>query len=218
MFVERPNYIFLNVLAIFAGLAVWWAVLIAVNIFYRVSADAPVRMAGPQLLWAYGLSTLAAVTAAQGLARKRHITVYRDDSRREVLLKVLQDDRIQLFTASYTVAGPDGVKLARLYKNRLRNLLRKRWYCLAPGGERLFVAREDSMILSILRRFLLGFFGLLRTDFIFLGKDETVLGEFDRRFTILDRYVLDLTADPLRSVDRRVALAMGVLLDTGEKR
>jgi hypothetical protein len=161
---------------------------------------------------------LAAVTAAQGLARKRHITVYRDDSRREVLLKVLQDDRIQLFTASYTVAGPDGVKLARLYKNRLRNLLRKRWYCLAPGGERLFVAREDSMILSILRRFLLGFFGLLRTDFIFLGKDETVLGEFDRRFTILDRYVLDLTADPLRSVDRRVALAMGVLLDTGEKR
>jgi hypothetical protein len=189
-----------------------------VNIFYRVSAGAPVRMAGLQLFFAYVVSTLAAVAAAQALARKRHITVYRDDTRREILLNVMQDDRIQLLTASYTVAGPDGVKLARLYKNRLRNLLRKRWYCLAAGGDLVFTAKEDSMIMSILRRFLFGFFGLLRTDFIFLGKDETVVGEFNRRLTILDRYVLDLTADPLRSVDRRVALAMGVLLDTGEKR
>jgi hypothetical protein len=45
-----------------------------------------------------------------------------------------------------------------------------------------------------------------------------VIGEFNRKFTILDRYVLDLTADPGRNLDRRIALALGVMLDTGERR
>jgi hypothetical protein len=30
--------------------------------------------------------------------------------------------------------------------------------------------------------------------------------------------VLDMTADPQRLMDRRIALALGVMLDTGERR
>jgi len=45
-----------------------------------------------------------------------------------------------------------------------------------------------------------------------------VIGEFKRKFTILDRYVLDMSGDPQRLMDRRVALALGVMLDTGERR
>jgi len=45
-----------------------------------------------------------------------------------------------------------------------------------------------------------------------------VVGEFNRKFTLLDRYVLDLKADGARVLDRRVALALGVMLDTGERR
>ncbi|WP_279384179.1 hypothetical protein [Geotalea toluenoxydans] len=41
---------------------------------------------------------------------------------------------------------------------------------------------------------------------------------FNRSFTILDRYVLDMTQDNGQRIDRRLALAMGVLLDTGERR
>jgi len=43
-------------------------------------------------------------------------------------------------------------------------------------------------------------------------------GEFNRKLTILDRYVLDMRADTTRSLDRRIALALGVMLDTGERR
>ena len=49
-------------------------------------------------------------------------------------------------------------------------------------------------------------------------KREDVIGEFKRKFTILDRYVLDMTSDPQRLMDRRIALALGVMLDTGERR
>ncbi len=73
-------------------------------------------------------------------------------------------------------------------------------------------------MLSLLRRVLGTFFGFLRTNFLFLGPGGEVLGEFNRKFTLLDRYVLDLTADPERTLDRRLALAAGVMLDTGERR
>ena len=57
----------------------------------------------------------------------------------------------------------------------------------------------------------------LRTNFIFL-RNEQVIGEFNRKFTILDRYVLDMSADTQRTIDRRIAVAISVMLDTGERR
>jgi hypothetical protein len=54
--------------------------------------------------------------------------------------------------------------------------------------------------------------------FIFCLPGGQVVGEFNRKFTLLDRYVLDLTRDSARALDRRVAVAMGVMLDTGERR
>jgi hypothetical protein len=64
-------------------------------------------------------------------------------------------------------------------------------------------------------------FGLLRTNFVIVSGANAsgqVLGEFNRKFTLFDRYVLDLSPDATRSLDRRVALALGVMLDTGERR
>ena len=73
-------------------------------------------------------------------------------------------------------------------------------------------------MLSLLRRVLGSLFGLLRTNFVLIRPDGALLGEFNRKFTILDRYVLDLTGDPERYLDRQVALALGIMLDTGEGR
>ena len=57
-----------------------------------------------------------------------------------------------------------------------------------------------------------------RTNFVFVRPDGEVLGEFNRKFTLLDRYVLDVTADDERALDRRIVLATGIMLDTGERR
>ena len=59
---------------------------------------------------------------------------------------------------------------------------------------------------------------MLRANYIIIDPQERLLGEFNRKFTLLDRYVLDLTHDPTRGLDRRLALALGVMLDTGERR
>ena len=76
------------------------------------------------------------------------------------------------------------------------------------------VAQEDSRYL--IRRFLTRLFPMC--FYILDGSSGTLIGNFDRKFTLLDRYVLDLSGDPQRTLDRRVALALGVMLDTGERR
>lgn len=219
MFVERPVYALLRLFAAGCGVAAGFLHFMLAALLYGAAkrAGLPMPALAALLLWSYAGSVLALFAVAMALSPRRHINIYRDERRTEVLLRVKQDYRVPLFTASYTVTDPAGAYVARIYKKRLRNIFRKRWYCAAPDGSLAFCAREDSMILSILRRFLLGFFGLLRTDYVIYGR-AGFAGEFNRRMTLQDRYVLDLKADSLRALDRRAVLAAGVLLDTGEGR
>ncbi|MCR4413058.1 MAG: hypothetical protein NUV77_11620, partial [Thermoguttaceae bacterium] len=153
------------------------------------------------------------------LQPKRHVYFYRDESKQEQLLEVRQDRKFMPIVQTFTIQDPAGNVLARLRKNSLTDFFRKRWQCFNPDGSVRCVIKEDSLILSLLRRFLGPLFGILRTNFIICeGQTERVIGEFNRKFTILDRYVLDLKADPARTLDRRIALAIGVMLDTGERR
>jgi hypothetical protein len=45
-----------------------------------------------------------------------------------------------------------------------------------------------------------------------------VIGEFNRKFSLFDKYVLDMSADRSLELDRRMAVALAVMLDTGERR
>jgi hypothetical protein len=213
LYVERPTYpirtLLAYVLAVVATLFVmgWAAPLLGDD-----GGSALVLLVFP-------LAAFVFLVVSMSLRPLRHVTIYRDESRREPLLRVLQDQRIAVLTRTYTVVTTAGELLAKLRKTYLHNIIRKRWYVASPGGEPLALAIEDSIVLSLLRRVLGTFFGFLRTNFVFVrGPDEELFGEFNRKFTLLDRYVLDLSADAARTFDRRIALALGVMLDTGERR
>lgn len=218
LFVVRPAHLPQNLGAMLAGLAVMGIIAYAaISIARLLPPDSVIG----GVIAMVGIVGALAAGAAVGIAlsAKRHVTFYRDASKRDRLIDVLQDKKWQPITATYTVRDFKGKPIARLAKNWLYNLFRKRWYVYDPGGRLLYTAKEDSVILSLLRRLLGPFFGLLRTNFLILrGDSEDILGEFKRKFTILDRYVLDMSADPQRQVDRRIALALGLMLDTGERR
>jgi uncharacterized protein YxjI len=218
VFVERPAHLLRNLLAVIVGAAAGLSVVAAAGvaaqaIFGTGPGGAVVILVGGIL----ALVTFALVGAA--VSKKRHITFYRDEQKRERLLEILQDKKLQFIIATFTVRDARGQPIARLRKNYLYNIFRKRWEIRTLAGQLAFVAKEDSIILSLLRRVLGPMYGLLRTNFIFCGSDgRTVLGEFKRKMTILDRYALDLKRDRHRKLDRRLALALGVMLDTGERR
>ena len=214
LYVERPTY---PVRTLFA----YFVALIASLTAARWILGPFPEDGGGGLLVLVGFPLVAFVflVVSMSLRPRRHVTIYRDDSRRETLLRVLQNQRVAVLTRTYTVVTPSGEPLATLRKTYLDNIVRKRWYVATPGGEPIAMAIEDSIVLSLLRRVLGVFLGFLRTNFLLVrGSDEAVLGEFNRKFTLFDRYVLDLSADPDRAFDRRLALALGVMLDTGERR
>ena len=217
LYIERPAHLARNLFACLAGLAAGIVFAIAVGAAAVAVPYEPLQVALGILAGVGAIFVVFAVAIA--LYRKRHVTIYRDATRSEALLQVLQDRKVPLINATYTVNGRDGELLATLHKNYLYNIIRKRWYCRALDGSILCVAKEDSLILSLLRRFLGPLLGVLRTNFVIQqGESDRVIGEFNRKFTILDRYVLDMAADPTRALDRRIALALGVMLDTGERR
>jgi uncharacterized protein YxjI len=217
VFVERPAHFLRNFGALLAG-------VVAATLFVAAFAALSEGFKGGPLedvLLAIGLIGFIPilVVLAVGLSAKRHVTFYRDQTKREKLLEILQDKKWQPITATYTVRDPTGLTIALLWKNYLYNFFRKRWYIKGPEGAVRFIAKEDSIILSLLRRLIGPMLGLLRTNFIIVrGESDDVIGEFNRKLTVFDRYALDLKADAARTLDRRVALALGVMLDTGERR
>jgi len=218
IYIERPAHLLQNLGAVLAAFAA--AILLFVA-FVSIAEQTPVGSAARTILIILGtvLAFAALIAVGVTLSAKRHVTFYRDGSKRDRLIEVLQDKKWQPITMTYTVRDFRGKQLAQFAKNIVYNLIRKRWYVYGPDGRLQFIAKEDSVILSLLRRLLGPMFGLLRTNFIIIKPDsEDVIGEFKRKFTILDRYVLDMSGDPQRLMDRRVALALGVMLDTGERR
>jgi uncharacterized protein YxjI len=218
VFVERPAHLLQNLGALLATAVIWFGGTMAIIALGDLFPKDSGLGVGIVLFGAIAVM-VGALAVGILLSAKRHVGFYRDASKRDRLLEILQDKKWQPITSTYTVRDFKGKPLARLAKNWLYNIFRKRWYVYDPSGKLLYTAKEDSIILSLLRRLLGPLFGFLRTNFIIVRQDsEDVVGEFKRKFTILDRYVLDMSSDPERRMDRRIALALGVMLDTGERR
>jgi uncharacterized protein YxjI len=151
------------------------------------------------------------------LVPKRHVEFFTDDTKTQKVLEVKQLNKVEFPFANFTIMDPTGNIIGKLRKNVLFDYIRRRWYVMSGSGLALCTIKEDSMVLSLFRRMGLPLFSFMPTNFIFI-RDRKVIGEFNRKFTIRDRYVLDMTSDSQHNVDRRIAIAMAVMLDTGELR
>ena len=224
LFIERPAHFWRNlvgaVVTAFVFLVTFGAAIFVGAVISDQLRPSWVGFVIMAILMA--LSVLLAFVMAIKISPKRHISFYADETKAELLLQVLQDKKFQPIIATYTVLTPEGDFLGQMKKNYFYNIWRKKWVVFDADGKKVLIAREDLLLLSLLRRLLGPQLGLLRTNFILVvpqsDNTEKTRGEFNRDFTLLDHYVLDLSRDRPRLVDRRLAIALGVLLDTGENR
>ena len=214
LYVERPYYLMRTLLAALAGILAGLVVAgLCVTAALLVESHVLTAVFG---VLAVVAGVLTIVVVAVPLLKKRDITFYRDTGKGERVLEVLQDTKFQFLKATYTIRDPEQGVLALLRRNYLQSVFRRCWDCYTPDGELLCSAREDSLALALLRRLLGPMFWLLTTSFIMqLRQSGDVVGELNRKRTVLDRYVLDLTGDRLLKIDRRIAVALGVVLDIG---
>lgn len=218
IYVERPAHMLRNLAAALAGIAAFFGIFMGA---FFLSEAIGGGGAGIAIILVGAVLCIPAMFAVMALlAAKRHIGFFRDPSKSQPLLHISQDKKLEIWRFTYTVRDPGGNHLATFYKNRFFDIFRRRWTWFSPEGHILCVAKEDSILRALLRR-MLGNIGalLFRTNFIFLYQQtEHQIGMFNRTATILDRYALDLRADYAHTLDRRVALGLGVILDTAERR
>lgn len=220
--VQREAHHLRQVAALLAGtIAGFVGIAIAITpvILFVDGMTTPDWLLATLIILAIAIGAFAGIAVGLWLRPKRNVGFFTDQSMSEQVMTILQDKKFVFINATYTAADANLELLGWYRKNYLYDIFRKRWYVYGPSGELVCVAMEDSIWKSILRRIAREYLPLIRTNFILLAPDMTTkLGEFNRRFTLFDQYVLDLTPDTARRFDRRLAAGLGVLLDTGERR
>jgi len=156
------------------------------------------------------------------LAIKEHIRFCADEGETQELFHIQAQTWLDTGGSRYDVVDAQDGKIGLLHHVFGKSLLRTTWNVLNAADEEVAVAQERSQAMAILRRgidFVPDVGGLIPIPYNFdFFADGTPIGRMDRKFQLRDRYVLDLAGDMERRVDRRLAIALAIGLDTLQNR
>ncbi|MGH8906686.1 MAG: hypothetical protein ACRD0K_09255 [Egibacteraceae bacterium] len=180
---------------------------------YRISAVAPDGRSEGQPL---------AYVRQKRMKIREQIDFFADEAQRVPLLR-LKARKVFEFRGRSEVQLPDGQVIGQFQKVFGVSLLRSAWQVLDADGEVVATARESSMAMALLRR-LWDFVPLIenipfKPPFhfdVFVG--DRHVGRYTRLLAFRDRYLMDLSGDTERVIDRRVAMAFCIALDALQDR
>ena len=154
------------------------------------------------------------------MAIKEDIRFFRDESETEELFRIKARAVMEL-AARYDVTAPDGERIGVLGKVFGRSLFRSTWTVLDAQEQQLAVASERSQFWAIVRRVIdvVPYGDFVPIVFHFRIDDgDRHLGELTRAIGMRDLFVLDLSGDHERTIDRRLAIALAIALDALQSR
>ncbi len=146
---------------------------------------------------------------------KEDITVYSDETKSKELLKI-QARSIIDFSAAYDVTDiTSNQKIGSLRRKGFRSILKDEWEILNTADQVVGMIQEDSMLKAILRRFL--------TNLIPQGFSITIgnqpVGVLKQTFNpFVPQFNIDFSMDSSNQLDRRLGIAIVILLQTIEGR
>jgi uncharacterized protein YxjI len=151
---------------------------------------------------------------------KEDIRFYADDHENEELFRIKARSVFDTGGSRYDVVAADGQPIGVLH-HQLKSLIRSTWRITDAEDQEVAIGQERSLPLAIARRLI---------DFVPYGEwipipynfdllsDGRQIGHLNRKFQLRDRYVLDVGGDSERRLDRRLAIALAVGLDTLQNR
>jgi uncharacterized protein YxjI len=155
-------------------------------------------------------------------AFREQMTVWTDESRATTLFTIKAEKVLDIH-GKFLIHDAEGTLLGYCRKVFGSSLLRSTWEVGDAQGAVLFTAQEKSQWVAIARRVLqfvplVGeFAAIVPINFIFehagqpVGSHHRIWGNFK------DTYVMEMS-DALKSADRRVVMALGILLDALQDR
>jgi uncharacterized protein YxjI len=156
------------------------------------------------------------------MAIKEDIRFFADEEETTELFRIKARRMLEI-GGNYDVTTPDGQKIGVLQKVFGRSLFRSTWRILDEHESVLATGQERSLFLAIARRLIdfvpyVGEYIPIPYNFELNDPEGKRIGGMDRKFQIRDKYLLDLSDDHERRVDRRLAIALAIGLDTLQNR
>ena len=148
-------------------------------------------------------------TEQKAFKLREDFRVYSEEAKTNQVMAI-RTPQIVDFGATYDVFEmPSGEKAGSLRRKGMQSIIRDEWEILDPNGSIVGKVIEDSMVLALLRRFATN---LIPQKYHFTIQDQ-IVGSFQQHFNpFVYRATMDLSADSGKSLDRRLALATGILL------
>jgi uncharacterized protein YxjI len=155
------------------------------------------------------------------MAIKEDIRFFGDEQESEELFRIKARSVFDIGGARYDVTDAAGAAIGTLEHAFRQSLLRSTWKVTDADGGDVVMAQERSLPMAIARRIV---------DFVPYGEwvpipynfdlvmNGSVIGHMNRKLQLRDRYVLDLAGDHDRRLDRRLAIALAIGLDTLQNR
>jgi uncharacterized protein YxjI len=164
--------------------------------------------------------TPVAFVRQKRMAIKEDIRFFADENEVRELWRI-KARSVMEFGGRYDVTTPEGERVGVLGKVFGKSLLRSTWSIMDAGEQELAVAKERSVPVAILRRVIdaVPYGDFVPIPFHFtIDAGERHVGDLNRRFGIRDTYDLDVSGDVERTIDRRLAVSLGIALDALQSR
>mgnify|MGYP006295065643 CR=1 FL=1 len=150
---------------------------------------------------------------------REDIRLYSDESMEQELLRINTRSIFDFSGAYDVVDSRTEERVGTLKRAGLKSsFLQDHWSILDTEGNEVGTLEEDSMVKALLRRFIEGLAFLMPQRYHATLGGQTV-ADYRQRFNpIILKLDLDFSADPEHRLDRRLAIAAGVLLSAIEGR
>ncbi len=156
---------------------------------------------------------------------KEDIRFYTNESKTTEVMRLKARQRFDP-AARYDITDSDGNPIGQIQKVFGKSLLRSTFTLYDAQGAEVGTAAEKSMAVAIFRRivhlipWIENFANWLPIPYHFMFlRDGTELGTHRRQlWKLTDTYTIDLSNDPQRTIDRRLALAIAVGMDAFQAR
>jgi uncharacterized protein YxjI len=156
------------------------------------------------------------------MAVKEHIRFFADEGETQEVFHIQGRSWLDTGGSRYDINDAQDGHIGIISHIFGKSLVRSTWRLETPDEQEIAIAHERSQSMALLRRaidFVPDIGGLIPIPYNFdIVAGGEVIGKMNRKFNLRDQYVLDLSGDPERKLDRRLGIALAVGLDTLQNR
>ncbi|WP_379135869.1 hypothetical protein [Paenibacillus sp. sgz500958] len=139
---------------------------------------------------------------------KEDISLYTDEEMHKELLRI-QSRNVMDISATYDVKdSTTGEFVGSLRRKGLKSIVSDEWIILNTSGNEIGTIKEDSLLMSILRRFI----NIIPQSYNVSFGGRTITTYKQNFNPFVSKINIDFSSDPNMQFDRRLGLAAGILL------